>query len=134
MPVTAVALILKPVAESLLKQLPPLTATWIASNPEMQSTIAAAHSMGLEVTELFPNGDTPAQWLSNHLDSLDQHYNQFSQQPPYSQLLVFGVSHSPSLLQFLSEFGFKTSHPTPFGFIVSKLPHQAMPGESNREA
>ena len=116
-----VALILAPSSEDTLRRLPVGTPTWIASTPEMQTTMEAAESAKLQITQLYPNGTMPMQWLVNHLDSVDQHHNEFSQTPPYSELLVFGVPHSPSLLPLLNEFGFVIAWPEPFGFGASKL-------------
>jgi len=87
----------------------------------MRTTLEAAENAKLLVTQLFPNGATPMEWLFNHLDSVDQHHNEFSQTPPYSELLVFGVPLSASLQPLLQEFGFVISWPEPFGFGASKL-------------
>ena len=120
MPFAAVALVLAPTSESALRELPVGTPAWVASTPEMQATLAAARRSELAVTELFPNGASPTQWLHNHLDSLDQHHNEFSQTPAYTELLVFGVEHAPELMPLLTEFGFVSATPRPFGFAASK--------------
>ena len=117
---SAVALILAPESEATLRQLPPGTTAWIACTPEMQSTLAAAKRAELIVTELFPNGSSPREWLFNHLDSVDQHHNEFSQKPAYTELLVFGVTMSPSIAPLLQEFGFVSSSHESFGFSASK--------------
>jgi hypothetical protein len=119
---SAVALVLAPASESTLRSLAAGTTAWIASTPEMQPTIAAAKRAGLLVTELHPHGSSPAQWLVNHLDSVDQHHNEFSQNPGYTELLVFGVPMSPSLTPLLQEFGFVSSSAESFGFCASKSP------------
>ncbi len=118
---SAVALVLAPASESTLRTLTPGTPAWVVSTPEMQSTLAAAKRAELLVTELFPNGSSPDQWLFNHLDSLDQHHNEFSQRPGYTELLVFGVTISPSIMELLQEFNFVHSAPEAFGFSASKL-------------
>jgi hypothetical protein len=118
---SAVALVLAPASESTLRHLAPGTPAWVASTPEMQSTLAAAKSAELVVTELYPNGSSPDQWLFNHLDSVDQHHNEFSQNPGYSELIVFGLPISPSITKLLQEFGFVHSASEPFGFSASKL-------------
>jgi len=87
----------------------------------MQSTLAAAKRAGLLVTELYPNGSSPDHWLFNHLDSVDQHHNEFSQKPGYTELLVFGVPISPTITELLQEFGFVSSASESFGFSASKL-------------
>ena len=125
-----VALILAPAAESSLRVLPPGTPAWVASTPEMQVTLAAARRAELLITELHPNGTSPTQWFSNHLDSVDQHHNEFSQTPPYTTLLVFGLPLSPSLVPLLQEFGFVSTSPEPFGFSASKVLHKSDPPRS----
>ncbi len=120
MPSIAIAMVLAPTDESWLHTLPIGIPAWVASTPQMQPTLEAAKRVGLVVTELFPNGTSPTEWLQNHLDSLDQHHNEFSQSQPYTELWVFGVEHTPDLTPFLAEFGFASSTPTAFGFLASK--------------
>src|SRR5688500_14171624 len=96
-----VAIVLAPASETALRSIPLGAPTWMASTPEMQPTVLLAKHIGLSVTELFPNGASPTQWLLNHLDSVDQHHNEFSQTRPYTKLLVFGVPLSPALASFL---------------------------------
>ena len=120
-----VALVLAPTDESSLRALPPGTPAWVAFTPEMQVTLAVAKRAELLITELHPNGATPTQWLSNHLDSVDQHHNEFSQNPPYTTLLVFGLPLSPTFEPLLREFGFMSSSPEPFGFSASKVLHKS---------
>lgn len=120
MPSIVVAMVLAPTSEFSLRTLPIGIPAWVASTPQMQSTVVAAKSAGLAVTELSPNGTSPTEWLQNHLDSLDQHHNEFSQAQPYTELWVFGVEHTPDLFPFLAEFGFSSSAPTEFGFLACK--------------
>ena len=128
-----VALILTPTTESSLRVIPPGTPTWVASTPEMQVTVAAAKRAELLITKLLPNGTSPTQWLFNHLDSLDQHHNEFSQSPPYTTLLLFGLPLLPSLAPLLQEFGFVSSSPETFGFSASKVLHKSDPPRSVRQ-
>jgi hypothetical protein len=127
-----VAFIVAPTAESSLRGLPPGTPAWVASTPEMQVTLAAARRAGLVITELHPNGKSPTQWLFNHLDSVDQHHNELSQNPPYTTLLVFGLPLSPSLSPLLQAFGFVSSSPETYGFSASKVLHKSSPPRSAR--
>ena len=122
MPSVTVALVLAPSSEASLRQLPAGTPAWIASTPEMQPTLAAARRVGLQVTELYPNGNSPLAWLSNHLDTVDQHHNEFSQTPPYTRLAVFGLGVSPELEPLLREFGFVSTTAQSFGFVALKAP------------
>jgi len=116
----SVAVVLAPSSKSELRAIPHGTPTWIASTPELQSTIALARRLGLTVTELFPNGTSAWEWLSNHLDSVDQHHNEFSQDPPYSKLLVFGVKLSAAVEPLLSPFGFSSATAEAYGFSAIK--------------
>lgn len=117
---STVALVLAPASDSTFRRLAAGTPAWIASTPGMQATLAAARRAGLLVTELHPNGSSPTQWLFNHLDSVDQHHNESSQEPGYTELLVFGVPMSAAIPPLLREFGFVSSSPEPFGFSASK--------------
>jgi hypothetical protein len=119
-PSSVVTLLLAPAARQQLDVLPPQSAVWIASSSHMHATLACARALELEVTELFPRGDTCEEWLFNHLDSLDQHHNDYSQQPGYSTLLVYGVTHTPAIALFLEQFGFVASKSEPFGFSATK--------------
>ena len=116
-----VALVLAPASASELQAFPAGTPAWVACTPEMQATLAAATAAGLRVTKLSPNGDTPLAWLANHLDSVDQHHNEFSQTPPYTTLAVLGLSLSQSVEPILREFGFVSAAPSASGFTASKL-------------
>ena len=124
---STVAMVLVPVASADLRAVPLGSAAWVASTPEMQSTVSAARAAGLAVTELFPRGKQPVQWLLNHLDSLDQHYNELSQKPPYSELLVFGVSPTPEVDAWLREFGFGLATSQRYGLSASKSGTVALP-------
>lgn len=120
MPSVSVAIVLAPSSESELRAIPSGSPTWIASTPKLQPTIALARRLGLPVTELFPNGASAWEWLSNHLDSVDQHHNEFSQEPPYSKLLVFGVQLSAAVGPLLAPFGFSLTTAEPYGFSALK--------------
>lgn len=115
-----VALILMPVTPVELAVLPLQSAVWIASSAHMHATLACARALALDVTELFPRGDTCEEWLFNQLDSLDRHHNDASQQPGYSTLLVYGVAHTPAIGLFIEQFGFVASKSEAFGFSATK--------------
>ena len=117
---STVAMVLVPVALADFWVVPPGSSAWVASTPEMQGSVSAARASGLAVTELFPKGEHPVQWLLNHLDSLDQHHNEVGQQTPYSELLIFGVSPSPEVGAWLREFGFGQATTEPFGLSARK--------------
>jgi hypothetical protein len=116
----SVAVVLAPSSESELLAIPSGAPTWIASAPELESTITLAKQLGLPVTELVPNGKSALEWLFNHLDSVDQHHNEFSQDPPYSKLLVFGVHLSAAVDALLSPFGFSVTMAESYGFSAIK--------------
>lgn len=119
-------MVLAPISHEALSAVPHGSPAWIASTPEMRNTVRAATEIGLVVTELFTNGDTPSEWLFNHLDSVDQHHNEFGQQPPYSELLVFGVASSAEIMSWLKQFGFCEVNSEPFGFSARKLTSSAL--------
>ena len=99
---------------------------WIASVPPMTGTVALAKSSGYCVTELTPNGPTPSAWLFNHLDTVDQHHNEFSQDPAYAELLVLGLAYESAFDALLSEFDLHLAAQFPWGF--SALKHYAHSG------
>ena len=119
-------MVLVPVSIADLQAMPSGSSAWVASTPEMQGTVKAARACGLAVTELFPRGEHPVQWFLNHLDSLDQHHNESSQRPPYSELLVFGLEPTPEVDAWLRGFGFGAATLEPFGFSASKNGPSAM--------
>ncbi len=117
---STVAMVLSPAASSDLQVVPRGASAWVAATPEMQSTLLAARASGLAITELVPKRPLPLQQFFDHLDSLDQHHNELSQQSPYSELLVFGVFPSPEVNAWLGEFGFGPPTAQPFGLSASK--------------
>lgn len=129
----SVAFVLGPVDAHALSQMPKGTPLWIVSTPEMASSVALAKNTGLPVTELFPNGTSPDQWFLHHLDTVDQHHNDFSQSPGYTQLLVLGLALTSSLQEFASQFGFQVFRSAALGFVASKHSppsHSGVAGEA----
>lgn len=115
-----VGLLLAPVSPTGLEALPEHCALWITSGKHMQPTFACARALSFDITELFPQGVTTTEWLFNHLDSVGQHHNEYSQQPPYNSLLVFGVTLTPAVALFLKPFGFVAPRAEAFGFSAIK--------------
>jgi len=93
---------------------------WAVSSPANLLAADHARKNGRSFTVLTVKGDTPEVWLMNHIDSVDQHYNEFSQRPGYSVLRVVGVSLSPQVQSYLGEFGFVHFNSEPEGFCARK--------------
>ena len=93
---------------------------WAVSSPANLAAAENAWRAGLSFTVLSVNGESPEDWLVNHIDSVDQHHNEFSQRPGYSSLRVVGASLSPRVESCLREFGFIRFEQNSGGFCAHK--------------
>jgi hypothetical protein len=103
-------------------------AVWIIDSPTNVQALSRAE--GRNWTVLYVNGNSPQEWLLNHADSVDQHHNEFSCSPAYSQLHVVGVTLNRVVEDHLRQFGFCVFAIQADGLIASK----ALPTEIAREA
>jgi hypothetical protein len=65
-------------------------------------------------------GSGPLEWCLNVLRTIDQHHGEFSHDPPYSVLEVYGLFFSEPLRTSFCEHGFTSFEATPEGFIARK--------------
>ena len=93
---------------------------WAVSSPANLAAAETARHVGLSFTVLKVNGASPEDWLVNHIDSVDQHHNEFSQRSAYSLLRVVGASLSPRVQSCLQEFGFVRFEAEPRSFCAYK--------------
>jgi hypothetical protein len=94
---------------------------WAVVSQANTAAAAEAAQNGLSFTVLYVNGKTSEEWCLNHLDTVDQHHNEYSQKPGYSVLHVVGTPLTPRIEAYLPEFGFIKYHSTTDGFYAYKL-------------
>jgi hypothetical protein len=93
---------------------------WAVNSPVNAAAAEKAIQSGLSFTLLFANGETTEEWCLNHLDSVDQHHNEYSHKPGYSVLRVVGTPLTPRIETYLPEFGFVKWQSTSNGFYAYK--------------
>jgi hypothetical protein len=93
---------------------------WAVSSPTNEATSKRARAAGLSFTLLTASGATREEWLINHIDSLDQHHNEFSQTPGYKALRVVGTPATQRVQEWFGEFGFTTFNAESNGFVAHK--------------
>lgn len=71
-------------------------------------------------TMLVVRGATAEEWFLNHLDTVDQHHNAYSEEPPYSVLDVYGCQLTSEVERHLPLFDFKKFESRPYGFRAWK--------------
>jgi hypothetical protein len=93
---------------------------WAVNSPANSDAASKARAAGSSITLLFVNGKTSEEWFLKHLDSVDQHHNEYSQKPGYSVLKVIGMPLTPRIEAYLPEFGFIKCELTQEGFNAYK--------------
>lgn len=64
--------------------------------------------------------ESPEETCSRILETVDAHHGEWSHEPPWSEIEVFGSSLSPRLREAFEEFGAEEFLPTPSGFIARR--------------
>ena len=111
-----VAIVLDPKFGSRLIDLAQRMPVWIADTPENRAVakalwhgdVATRASETLhEVTTFVVNPATsPEEQMVNILDTVDLHHGEYSQDPPYRYLEVFGALPTETVRRELNRFGF----------------------------
>lgn len=96
------------------------TPVWIVESEANAAFIQRCQRSGRSVISLTTNGPTAEAWLLNHIDTIDQHHNEFSQAPPYRHLQVIGGSLTSRVEAWFREFGFDVFTEGIDGFRCSK--------------
>jgi hypothetical protein len=94
---------------------------WIADTPE-NAQIKAGSDANIEPMTWFPlkTGESLEHAAARIAVSLDDHYNEYSQQPGYDTLIVQGVSSEAMSMDTLKDSGFVNFEESRFGFVASK--------------
>jgi hypothetical protein len=103
---------------------------WLVDSPHNAEAERLGRAEGLNVTLLTANGQSPEEWLLNHLDSVDQHHNEQAGTVGYSELQVVGVGLTRRIEQYLPEFGFAQWAPTAEGFVAKKVLSRSKAGDA----
>lgn len=96
---------------------------WIVDSPSNRRVVEATRALEPEwMITTFPlrDGESRADACERIIDSLDQHHNEFAQRPPYSELVVIGLSLSDVSLKPFVELGFTEFLLTSAGFTARK--------------
>lgn len=67
-----------------------------------------------------PKGN-PEKWLLDELDAIDLHHGQFSQNPEYSVLKVYGLKWSEDISREFQRIGFGFDRESDNGFIAKRI-------------
>ena len=75
------------------------------------------------ITVFKAGTSTPAETLIGEIATIDLHHGEYSADPPYTAIRVFGCEPEPEVRNALAEFGFDSFKPTVDGFeAVRPLP------------
>jgi len=125
-----VALVLDPEFGEPLKHIAESMHVWAVGTPVNRSVADALwnqlpkpyeHNIESGITTFDPTlGSGPESWCKAIVDTIDQHHDETSHDPPYTVLLVYGLQFSESLRPCFTELGFTAFEPTGFGFRAFK--------------
>jgi hypothetical protein len=109
-----------------LTRLPDREPVWVvdseANTPvakALQAARATSHLHGVTTFTPFTTGDREHQLLGI-LDTVDLHHGQYSADPPYSEVEVYGAGLSQAVEQAFRDLGFEHFDATPDGFVASR--------------
>lgn len=120
-----VALVLDPDFGSKLIDLAKAMPVWIVASHQNDPVIASVHAaiqMPAGTITAFPMrvGESCAATCERIVESLDQHHDEHSQTPGYTDLAVIGLSLGDVSLKPFLELGFSEFAQTANGFIARK--------------
>ena len=121
--VRTVAFVLDPRIGMKLERLTARMPVWLVATAENLQTLEKVElcSKGyFDVTPVYVNGNGAEEWFVNHVDTVDQHHNQFSQDPPYDTLHVVGCVLTERVRDELSALGFRNFASREGGFVATK--------------
>ena len=110
-----------------LAALPPSQPVWIVDSP-LNTPVASrlwqerpteTHLSGITTFKPAASGSAEAELLAQ-LQTIDLHHGEYSADPPYSALEVFGCAPSGSVSAALREIGFAVHSTTRDGFIAGR--------------
>ena len=121
-----VTLVLDPAFGDGLIPMQELMPVWIVDSPQNQSVVEKIRntqsSNGVKIITTFPTRERESLGMvcERIVQSLDDHHNEYSQTPGYSELRVIGVSLGDVSLKPFLELNFDQFVQTATGFIARK--------------
>ena len=110
-----------------LAALPPSEPVWIIDSPQntpvahrlWRERAAESHLTGVTTFRPAASG-SPEVELMAQLQTIDLHHGEYSAEPPYSAIEVFGCPPSEPLSVALRDIGFSVRSTTPDGFVAGR--------------
>jgi len=116
-----VMLILRSDSQLLVRRIAREVPVWIADTPEnAQLKASLAGDVGLVTWFPLRSGESREHAAARIAASLDDHYNEYSQQPGYDTLVVQGVNLAAMPMDELRDLGFVDFEESRFGLVASK--------------
>jgi len=124
-----VAVVLDPDFGDRLRGLSAGMPVWIAEIPSNRVAAEAAWASRPVGTHLdgvttfrVDRSLTPEAWLVDILPTVDLHHGDYSHDPPYAGVAVFGANPTPEVRAALVEFGLVNVVERPGGFLATRSP------------
>jgi hypothetical protein len=122
-----VALVVDPDFAEKLPVLAEKIHVWVCSSPENQASAEhiwaknREHNTEYGVTTFqYSEENSPEQIVLNMLPMIDRHHNEYSHEPPWQFLKVYGASVTPDIENALKEYGEGIFKVTDEGFIFDR--------------
>ena len=77
----------------------------------------------------FDQTQSPETWLIEILGAVDLHHGQYSHDPPYTAIEVFGAALTSTVREAFAEFGLTRFTQRPGGFVGTRTPMPPNGGE-----
>ena len=126
----AVALVLDPEFGKAMEPLAKSLHVWAVGSPTNRAIANELWKRGPQPYEYnnesgitpfdFEPGSDRESWCRKILDTIDQHHDEWSHDPPYTVLLVYGLRIAESLKPSFAELGFTRFEETDYGFRAIK--------------
>jgi len=127
LPTYSVAMVLDTEFADRLLALASRMPVWIVDTPANRSAAQRFWDSNQSRTDLdgvttfkVDPAQTPETWLSNVLGDVDLHHGQYSHNPPYSAVEVFGATLTPEVREAFAEFGLIDFVQRPGGFVAAR--------------
>lgn len=89
---------------------------------------AAADPLAVGVTSFAAGeGESPEETCARIAWNVDEHHNESSHDPPWSEIEVFGVKLTEALRDVFEELGATACIPTQEGFVCRRRPSDSVP-------
>lgn len=124
-----VVIVVDPAFGSKLRDLSRTVHVWARSSPRNLEVIQAVwkerederHSLDAGITSFkVKDNDSPEEMLTGILSTVDLHHGEYSHNPPWSTIEVYGASLTRDVKAALSEFGEGTYKDIEHGFVFSR--------------